>query len=76
MVICDGPPSTTRGGRYGMGSVLRGRLPSGATILLDDASRSDETRIAAQWVSEFDMTCERRGAAKPYYLLTRIAAGA
>jgi hypothetical protein len=76
LVICDGPPSATRGGRYGMSSLLRDRLPSGSMILLDDAERDDETRVAAQWVSEFDMTCERRGEAKPYFVLTRSGASA
>jgi hypothetical protein len=73
LVICDGPPSATRGGRYGLGAIMGPRLRDGCTILLDDAGRSDERHIAARWASEFDMLCELRGVAKPYFVLTRVA---
>jgi hypothetical protein len=75
LVVCDGPPSTTRGGRYGLGPILGQRLAGDCSLLLDDANRAEETRIAARWASELDMVCERRGVEKPYFVLTRSTAG-
>jgi hypothetical protein len=51
MVVCDGPPWTTRGGRYGLLPVMQDRL-AGATILLDDAHRSDEQEVLRRWATE------------------------
>jgi hypothetical protein len=69
LVICDGPPAATRGGRYGLCEVMRDRLLSDCTILLDDARRSDEKRIAEQWMTKLDMSCQVRGAAAPFFEL-------
>lgn len=52
LVICDGPPGATKGGRYGLLPVMNSRLPVGSTILLDDAGRSDEAEIIRRWESE------------------------
>jgi hypothetical protein len=52
LVICDGPPGSTKGGRYGLLPVMDNRLPVGSTILLDDAGRSDESEIIRRWESE------------------------
>jgi hypothetical protein len=52
MVVCDGPPYDTRGGRYGLLPVMGDRLPAGTTILLDDAGRRPERTIAARWAAE------------------------
>ena len=71
LVICDGPPSAVRGGRYGLTVVMRDRLLEGCTILLDDASRSEERSIAERWTKEFAMSCQLRGSDKPYFVLKR-----
>lgn len=52
LVICDGPPSTTKGGRYGLIPTLKERL-KGATILLDDGHRQSERQAVRSWVDEF-----------------------
>jgi hypothetical protein len=52
LVICDGPPGTTRGGRYGLLPELVDRV-SGAVILLDDANRSGEKATLQRWRAEF-----------------------
>jgi hypothetical protein len=52
LVICDGPPSQTRGGRYGLLPVMRERIKN-ALILLDDAERDDEKAIMLRWQEEF-----------------------
>lgn len=50
-VLCDGPPGSTRGGRYGMLDVLRDRLSPGAVILVDDTNREAETKMIEQWLA-------------------------
>jgi hypothetical protein len=52
LVICDGPPGTTPGGRYGLLPLVRERLPKGAVILLDDAERSNEQAVLKRWQDE------------------------
>lgn len=56
LVVCDGPPGTTKGGRVGLVPVLKTRLSPGAIILLDDAHREEEARAMAQWaeIIKFD----------------------
>ncbi len=51
LVICDGPPWSTKGGRYGLVPVMGDRLPAGSTILLDDAGRTDEVQTIKRWES-------------------------
>ncbi len=53
LVICDGPPGDTPGGRYGAVPVMARNLASGAIILLDDASRPGEQDVIHRWQREF-----------------------
>jgi hypothetical protein len=53
LVICDGPPGNTRGGRYGFFPVCGRRLSADCTILLDDAERSEERSVVHRWSNEF-----------------------
>jgi hypothetical protein len=48
LVICDGPPGDTPGGRYGVLPVLASRL-AGAVVLLDDADRPGEMEVLDLW---------------------------
>lgn len=52
LVVCDGPPGTTAGGRYGLLPLLGDRLPKGTVILLDDAHRVDEQAALTRWEKE------------------------
>jgi hypothetical protein len=52
LVICDGPPGSTAGGRYGLMPVMGDRLPAGSVILLDDAKRPGELEVLQRWASE------------------------
>lgn len=52
LVICDGPPGTTGGGRYGLLPVMRGRLSEGCVVLLDDVHRGLERAVLERWVEE------------------------
>jgi len=60
LVICDGPPGSTKGGRYGLLPVLGNRLQD-ATILLDDAGRPGEAELIRRWESEAHFKTEVRG---------------
>jgi hypothetical protein len=65
LVICDGPPSTTPGGRYGLLPVMSSKLNSRAVILLDDARQHDESS-AMRWACEWGTTHQVHGVQKPY----------
>lgn len=69
-VICDGPPAKTRGGRYGLGQIMKDRLAQGCTILLDDAERSSEQSIMQRWAQELPCTYLQLGDATPYFVAT------
>ena len=69
LVICDGPPADTKGGRYGLVPVMGARLRPGCVILLDDASREQERAIGTRWTSEVGASLEIAGSAKPYLRL-------
>jgi hypothetical protein len=58
LVICDGPPGDTKGGRYGLLPVFRERLPKGAVIVLDDANRPAEIELVNRWQNEIDLGVE------------------
>jgi len=73
LVVCDGPPGTTRGGRYGLAPVVGDRLEPGCVLLLDDAGRDEERAIAKRWQEELGATIEVCGRAKPYIRMTCAA---
>ena len=70
LVICDGPPAQTRGGRYGLVPVLGSRLGHGAVILLDDADRDLERDTVSRWQSERGARVEEEGVVQPYFRIT------
>lgn len=65
-VICDGPPGTTKGGRYGLVAVMKDRLAPGCVIYLDDAGRTDEQSTAQRWETELGATLRVLGTKKPF----------
>ena len=71
LVICDGPPGSTRGGRYGLLPVMQDRLPIGSTILLDDAGRSDEAEIIRRWENEASFATQIVSASGGTYAVMR-----
>lgn len=72
LILCDGPPGDTRGGRYGLVPIMKGRLKPGCIILLDDAARKQERAIAARWQVELRANYETLGVKKPYIRMTLI----
>ena len=70
LVICDGPPGNTKGGRYGLVPIMKDRMKSGCIVLLDDASRDEEQAIARRWQTELGASSETLGQSKPYIKIT------
>ena len=71
LVVCDGPPASTRGGRAGLLSVMGDRL-SGATVLLDDIDRPGEQAAVHQWHDEWGLDMRRVTARSRSYGLGRV----
>lgn len=74
--ICDGPPSNTFGGRYGLMPILSHRLNDGCVILLDDIQRDDEQAIMGRWQQEFGVTVEPPQTDNDVFVKLTVAAGA
>lgn len=58
LIIADGPPGNTKGGRYGLLPVMRSHIDHDGVILLDDAERPKEQTCLADWSSTFDIEHE------------------
>jgi len=70
LVVCDGPPGDTPGGRYGLLPVMRSHLKPGCIILLDDAHRTGEREIAEQWARELGTSFAIEGFDKKFARLS------
>ncbi len=62
MVVCDGPPGSIRGGRYGLSPVIGDRLHPDCRILLDDTHRRNAQKLIKRWKRELNLCSESRGA--------------
>ena len=74
LVVCDGPPGSTPGGRYGLLPVLGGRLAPRVTILLDDAERPGEAEVLERWTRDwpFEAEVHRGPEGRAYAVLRRV----
>ena len=70
LVICDGPPADTPGGRYGFMPVMKPYLARDCVILCDDAEREDETKIINKWNAEVGLDIVFGGSQGRYARLT------
>ncbi|HEY5132121.1 MAG TPA: class I SAM-dependent methyltransferase [Candidatus Krumholzibacteriaceae bacterium] len=70
LVVCDGPPWDTPGGRYGLLPVMRSHLKPGCIILLDDAHRAGERAIAERWARELGTSFAIEGSDKMFARLS------
>jgi hypothetical protein len=73
LIICDGPPATTRGGRYGLVPLVADRFGVRWTLLLDDAIREPEQEIASRWAKQLDASIETLGMPTPFFRITPTA---
>lgn len=67
LVVCDGPPSGTPGGRSGLWHVMEGRI---GMVLLDDAARPGEQALV-QELAGSGWQVQRSGTARRHVALTR-----
>jgi predicted O-methyltransferase YrrM len=65
LVVCDGPPESTRGCRHGVLPLTLPFLRHGAVILLDDVQSGGAT-VLARWKKEFGLEAVIEGVVKPY----------
>lgn len=70
VVVCDGPPGSTRGGRVGLPYVLKHAFRPVCRVYLDDAHRSSEQSAISQWQRDFHCTVARNGKARHFTTLT------
>ena len=66
LVVCDGPPSATRGGRFGLLPEIWSLLAPDAVILIDDMERPAEQEMLAAWLGTFGGRVTQHGTHKPY----------
>lgn len=66
LVVCDGPPRSSWGGRYGLLPVMGAKLAPDCIVLLDDAARPEEQAVARRWQAESGGSFETLGRQKPY----------
>jgi hypothetical protein len=59
LVICDGPPATSRGGRYGLMPVVADHLAPTARVFLDDSDRPSEALVVSRWTDEYGWSLEK-----------------
>jgi len=60
LIVCDGPPGTIPGNRYGLLPLVGERLHADCMILLDDANRPGEAEVLRRWTTEGMMTTQLR----------------
>lgn len=58
LIVCDGPPASTRGGRCGMMPVLKSKLAPGCVVLLDDLIRDAERGLVRDWIRDYGATAK------------------
>ena len=74
MVVCDGPPGNTRGGRYGLVPVMMEKMRQDCVVLLDDGARAEEQAIAGRWAQLLGASPDIIGSEKPYIRLQAVPA--
>jgi len=62
LIVCDGPPGNSKGGRYGLLPIFGDRMTPETRILLDDADRPGEQEVLDRWKQEAHLNVEMRKA--------------
>jgi len=58
LIICDGPPAQTKGGRYGLVPIMLDFFNENTIILMDDTHRLEERKIIESWKKLIQFTEE------------------
>lgn len=70
LVICDGPPGSSKGGRIGLPYRCATSFSHYCLVLADDTHRNQEQMMLEQWVSEFSATINRDKSASHFTAVT------
>ncbi len=72
MLIVDGPPGHTGPlARYPAVPILKEWISPGGVIVLDDANRDDEQKIAERWIKELNATSEFHPEGKGVWIINK-----
>lgn len=71
LVVCDGPPGSIKGSRYGLIPEMDEYLSSCCTILLDDANRKNEKWVMENWKSRHGFNYQLIGGFQKFALVNR-----
>jgi len=74
LVVCDGPPETTRGGRYGVVPLLQNRLSPDTVLLLDNATRPKQAAALERWQREAGATFRLQESPTCAFAVARFSA--
>ncbi len=66
LVLCDGPPGDTKGGRSGVMDKLAPMVTSGTRVLMDDVDRPAELELTRVWADRLGSDYEVVGRKKPF----------
>ncbi len=66
LVVCDGPPGVTRGGRSGMLPRMRTKLADKVSIFVDDTNREAEGALVKRWIGELGASLGRHGGGRGF----------
>ena len=72
LIVCDGPPGSTPGGRYGLVPVLKEKLEPGTIILLDDADRDAEAGALRRWSELLELNISLHEETRGKYAVVTI----
>lgn len=66
LIVCDGPPASTRGGRIGVMPQMGDSFSAGCVILLDDLIRPAEQDLVQRWIREYGATAKLKSGGRRY----------
>jgi len=72
LIVCDGPPGSTKGGRYGVVPILKEKLAPGTIILLDDADREAEADALRRWSEILELSISLQAETRGKYAVVTI----
>jgi Methyltransferase domain len=72
LILCDGPPSNTLGGRYGLFQRIFPKLAPRARIVVDDSHREYEQKLLKRWLIEYAGKIEIESAFSTFTVLRLI----
>jgi hypothetical protein len=71
LVLCDGPPGETKGGRFGLFPCMISHFHDQTKVILDDYARQGEKDVAIKWEVRFGWSVKQVMGKKPFALLEK-----